>query len=87
MIIERKSFGRKPENQFRRGKMLDAHVGNRDAVAEIAVAFMLVRFLRPEAAGKISKRRPYAKLIDRLREGSAEPKNDFSRIQAFGDHE
>lgn len=45
MLVKGKAFRGKPEDQFRRGKMIDAHMGYGDSVTEIDIAFIVVRFL------------------------------------------
>ena len=77
MIGKRKALWGDPEDQFRRGKMIDAHMGNGNSVTDTTIALILVRFLCSEMTGEVSHRRSSTKLVNGFDEGSLKLENDL----------
>ena len=87
MGVECYSFSGKAQDQFRRRKIINAQMRDRDAVANVTETLLVtLDCLVTQLSGQIGYRGLFTESLDNLREFAFEAENDFGGLKQLGDH-
>lgn len=88
MVVEGYSFSGKAQDQFRRRKIVNAQMRDRDAVANVTETLLVtIDFFVTQLFGQIGYRGLFTENLDNLREFAFEAENDLGRLKQFSDHD
>src|SRR4249920_1212634 len=88
MFVESYSFSGKAQDQFRRRKIVDAQMRDRDAVADVTETLLvMLDFFVTQLSRQTGDRGLFTESLDNLSEFALEAENDFGGIEKLGDHD